>query len=64
MSEMDHRLVRSSYWAMCDLIDQQIGRLLAALEETGQRESTMVIFTSDHGDVRGSWHIFERSVLL
>lgn len=34
-------------------IDHHIGRVLAALEQSGQAENTVVIFTSDHGDYLG-----------
>lgn len=34
-------------------IDNQIGRILASLEELGLAENTVVIFTSDHGDYLG-----------
>ena len=34
---------------MIELIDDNVGRMLAALEESGQRENTLVIFTSDNG---------------
>lgn len=54
----EHRLVRAAYWAMCDLIDDQVGRLLEALERTGQREDTIVIFTSDHGEMLGDHGIY------
>lgn len=37
------------YAAMIDRVDQGIGRVLAALEQTGQRENTLVIFLSDNG---------------
>ena len=43
----------AAYYAMIELIDENIGRLLDALEETGQRENTVVIFTSDHGEMLG-----------
>src|SRR5208283_293730 len=39
----EHRMLRAGYWAMCDLIDRQVGRIIAALEETGQRENTLII---------------------
>jgi arylsulfatase len=58
MSERDHRLARAAYWAMCDLVDDQVGRLLEKLEETGQAENTMVIFTSDHGEMLGDHGIY------
>ena len=38
---------------MIKLIDDQVGRILAALEESDERENTIVIFTSDHGETLG-----------
>lgn len=58
MSADDHRLVRAAYWAMCDLIDQQVGRMLDALERTGQLDNTIVIFMSDHGEMLGDHGIY------
>src|SRR3546814_9664999 len=58
MRDEDHRLVRAAYWAMCDLIDQQVGRMLDALDRTGQRENTIVIFMSDHGELLGDHGIY------
>jgi arylsulfatase len=58
MSEREHRLVRASYWAMIDQIDHEVGRVLNALEETGQRKHTLVIFTSDHGEMLGDHGIY------
>lgn len=58
MTGADHRWVRAAYWAMIDVIDTQVGRLLNFLEETGQRENTIVIFTSDHGEMLGDHGIY------
>jgi arylsulfatase A-like enzyme len=58
MSEREHRLIRAAYWAMVDLIDAQVGRLLDALEDTGQFENTIVIFTSDHGELLGDHGLY------
>ncbi len=44
---------KASYYGMVELIDEQVGRMLDALEATGQREDTLVIFTSDHGEMLG-----------
>ena len=41
------------YYALCTLIDDQIGRVLAALEELGQLDNTLIVFASDHGDYHG-----------
>ncbi|MFS0726594.1 sulfatase [Paenibacillus sp. 1P07SE] len=53
MTDEDHRLLRASYWAMVDLIDEQVGRILQSLEASGQRENTIVVFMSDHGELLG-----------
>jgi arylsulfatase A-like enzyme len=58
MTERDHRWLRVAYWAMCELIDRQMARVLDALEETGQRENTLVIFMSDHGELLGDHGIY------
>ena len=41
----------------CDhlaMLDRQIGRLLAALDDLGLKQDTLVAFTSDHGDMTGA----------
>ena len=38
-----------AYYACASFIDDQIGLMLEALEESGQADNTIVIFTSDHG---------------
>lgn len=47
------KLDQAKYWAQIELIDENVGRLLDLLDETGQRENTIVIFTSDHGESLG-----------
>ena len=64
MTDRDHRLCRAAYWAMCDHIDTQIGNLLDVLDSTGQRENTMVIFTSDHGEMLGDHGIYIKGPFL
>jgi arylsulfatase A-like enzyme len=44
---------QARYWAQIALIDENVGRMMRALAETGQRENTIVIFMSDHGDMVG-----------
>jgi arylsulfatase A-like enzyme len=41
------------YYAAVKLVDDQVGRLLAALDETGRAADTIVVFTADHGDMAG-----------
>lgn len=41
------------YYASVRMLDDQVGRILTALEETGRLEHTAVLFTADHGDMVG-----------
>ncbi len=45
--------IKAAYYAMIELIDHNVGRMLDALDRTGQRENTLVIFMSDHGETLG-----------
>ena len=58
MTDRDKREVTAAYYAMVELIDKQVGRMVAALEETGQLENTIVIFMSDHGEMLGDHGLF------
>ena len=42
----------SDYAAMVECLDENVGRLLAALDELGLAENTMVVFSSDNGGIR------------
>lgn len=49
--ERDQR-IRNTY-AMVDLIDKGVGKILDALKESGALEDTVIIFTADHGELMG-----------
>lgn len=51
--EDDVRLMRSHYYGLVSHVDYQIGRIIDMLEETGLRQDTVVLFTSDHGELLG-----------
>ena len=44
---------RRTYLAMVRSVDQNVGRLLTALEGAGKRENTIIFFLSDHGGIGG-----------
>ncbi|GAA1485326.1 sulfatase-like hydrolase/transferase [Brachybacterium fresconis] len=44
---------RRAYCAMVSLVDDEVGRILEALEEAGLARNTIVVFTSDHGEMLG-----------
>ena len=52
------RSIRAYYWAAISFIDYQIGRILGALEKTGQLDDTLILFSSDHGEYLGDYNSF------
>lgn len=44
----------AAYYAMVTAVDDQVGRIMAELDHLGQRDNTLVIVSSDHGDMLGS----------
>lgn len=46
------------FYAYCEQVDYYAGRILQALEKTGQADNTLVVFTSDHGDLVGAHRMF------
>lgn len=60
----------AGYYAHISALDEYMGRLLNALKEQGLAEDTLVVFTSDHGDMHGSHGYrrkqkpFEESILV
>lgn len=53
--------VVAKYYGDVSLIDACVGRLLAAIEDWGLADNTVVIFTTDHGDALGSHRHFEKA---
>jgi arylsulfatase A-like enzyme len=45
---------RRLYYYLHKLVDKAIGRILEALEQSGMADDTVVVFTSDHGDLVGA----------
>lgn len=51
---------KAAYFAHVEQIDVQVGRILDRLEKSGQAENTLVVYTSDHGQMigeHGMWHM-------
>ena len=56
-TEDEIRHYRHGYFASISFLDAQIGEILNALDESGQADDTIVVFTSDHG-----FHVGEHSL--
>lgn len=57
-TDSQRRAAIAAYYALCTFVDAQIGKVLEALEATGQLDDTLIIYTSDHGEQlgkRGRW---------
>lgn len=53
VTEEQQRLCRAAYYGLCTFLDDQVGRVLDALERSGLAETTRVIYVSDHGEMLG-----------
>lgn len=58
ITDEDVRNARHAYYAAISYIDDKVGELLRALEATGRAEDTIVIFTSDHGEMLGEHNLW------
>lgn len=52
------RRMNAAYYGVVTYLDQQIGRVLAALEANGLAENTRIVYTTDHGEHLGARGIF------
>lgn len=53
----------AGYYGLCTFLDEQIGKVLAALDDTGLSSNTRVIYTSDHGDNLGARGVWGKSTM-
>ncbi len=61
-SEEELAHIRRQYCALIKLIDDQVGALLDALESRNMLDNTIIIFTSDHGEMLGDHGLFQKQV--
>jgi len=52
------RSIRAAYYSCVSFLDFQIGRILQALEESGQLDQTLIVFSADHGELLGDYGCF------
>ena len=51
---------RAAYYAAITHVDEKVGEVLEVLEERGELENTLILFTSDHGDMIGDHHLWRK----
>ena len=54
------RRIKEVYFGMISQIDEQVGRLLSSLESNGQLDNTMIVFTTDHGEMLGDYDCYQK----
>jgi arylsulfatase A-like enzyme len=61
-TESDWRRMIANYWGLVTQVDLSVGGILERLEDLGLAESTIVVYTSDHGDMMGSHRLLTKTV--
>ncbi len=62
-TEEGWRRLRAQYFANVTLVDRNVGKILRALEESGQAENTVIVFTSEHGEMAGDHGMLEKRTM-
>ena len=52
---------RRHYYASISFVDEQVGRIVAALKERGLYDNSIIVFLSDHGDMLGDHHLWRKT---
>ena len=57
VSDAEWQRVKAFYYGMISLIDKQVGRILETLARREMLDNTIIVFTSDHGEMLGDHHL-------
>ncbi len=63
-TEKAWRKLISHYWGAITLVDKSIGKILDCLKENGLWDRTVIVFTSDHGEMLGDYGMLQKMVML
>ena len=63
-TEADWRRMIANYWGLVSLVDTHVGRILAALRDSGQWDNTIIVYTSDHGDMMGAHRLLAKCTMF
>jgi len=62
-TESDWRRLIANYWGLVSQVDRSVGAILDTLENLGLAENTIVVYTSDHGDMMGAHRLLAKTVM-
>ena len=63
ITRADYLKLRQRYYGLITLVDRSIGAILSCLENTGVMDRTVIVHTSDHGDLLGDHGLFGKGVM-
>jgi arylsulfatase A-like enzyme len=61
LGDDDIKRMMAGYYGLITHLDHQIGRLIRALKDEGVLDNTVILFTSDHGEMLGDHNMFRKS---
>ncbi len=62
-TEAGWRRIMANYWGLVSQVDRSVGAILEELEKLGLADNTIVVYTSDHGDMMGSHRLLAKTVM-
>jgi len=62
LDEWQWRYQRYFYYRQVEIVDAEIGRIMDALEASGEKNNTLVILTSDHGEMASAHQLIGKAV--
>lgn len=62
-TESDWREMRARYYGNVTLVDRAVGTILQSLEDNDLSDNTIVVFTSEHGDMLGDHGIYSKMMM-
>ena len=63
-SEAGWRRLTANYWGLVSQVDAAVGTILSTLTECGRDQDTIIVYTSDHGDMMASHHLLAKTVMF
>jgi arylsulfatase A-like enzyme len=63
LTDEEWRRLIQVYWGLVTQVDRSVGAILAKLEDLGLADNTIVVYTSDHGDMMASHKMLHKSVM-
>ncbi len=62
-TEDDWRRLRANYYGLVSLVDSAVGTILDSIADAGVENDTIVVFTSDHGEMMGDHGLLAKTVM-